>query len=402
MIGCSFFLLVIVSVVVVKVVSCEAGVNHKFMIAPTTTTEATATITPTPPSNVSIATYGSLQVSTTAQTLAASTVADEENIRRFEHLMSQGSTVVTLIHSVTKVIACHLMLYFFQIVYNKSNERIIKNIPLPLSVAVLHQLTTVLILPVWTIKSPRLAFVFPNSILDYYTIGLLHTAGTILFLYSLQTGCASLTETVKASHAAVVTALFSGLLLKKYSSFVKYTSVAVMSLSCAYLSWLKDFNFTFLGFISALAATCCYQLRTVLVKRVAERSKFETGTVYAANILRFSILLSSFFIAPLTLLYERHEIMSHIKQALRRRTTQDDHSFLLSNILTAGLSHYACNVISFWILDMLNPVACALGDNTRGVFLMILDQTDSIVVNRGKKIVPLITIAALAVYTLQR
>ena len=40
--------------------------------------------------------------------------------------------------------------------------------------------------------------------------------------------------------------------------------------------------------------------------------------------------------------------------------------------------------------------------HTIGVFLMILDQTDSIVVNRGKKIVPLITIAALAVYTLQR
>ena len=155
--------------------------------------------------------------------------------------------------------------YFFTVVYNVSNKRVLNELPLPATLAAVQLVLGIpVFLPAWILKRPSYDAV--RSILPSISkIALMHALGNLATVVSLHWGAVSFTHIIKASEPAF-SAVLSAMILGSYFPLSVYITLIPIIGGVA-LASAKELSFTWLGFLSGMASNLFYQLRIVLSKR---------------------------------------------------------------------------------------------------------------------------------------
>jgi solute carrier family 35 protein E1 len=144
--------------------------------------------------------------------------------------------------------------YFFTVVYNVSNKRVLNDLPLPATIAVIQLCLGVpVFLPLWVIKCPDLGVVFNKNIFPaFLKIGLMHSLGNFATVVSLGSGAVSFTHIIKAAEP-VFSAILSAILLKNYFPYSVYIALIPIVAGVA-LASATELSFSWVGFLSGMAS----------------------------------------------------------------------------------------------------------------------------------------------------
>jgi solute carrier family 35 protein E1 len=285
-------------------------------------------------------------------------------------LVLQPSKYIRSIMLLTTVTQRYLKLgvyfflaYFFTVVYNVSNKKVLDALPLPLTVSALTLLVGIpLFLPFWLFKPP--VHLLQIDKLSYSIIACCHGFGHLTTTYSLFAGSVSFTHVVKSAEP-IFTALLSYLVTRKQLPFTSYLTLLPIVFGVA-LASLKEFNFTWVGFLSAMASNFFYQLRMVLSKNVLTDS--DEKRLSAVNTFRVVTILSFLLLLPFAFFSEYALIQDYLHRYVNNLT---ERNYVLHHLTISGISFYLYNEINFWILDLVHPVTTAVGNTIKRVVIVI-------------------------------
>ena len=198
-------------------------------------------------------------------------VAIQQSDEEFDSLLPNITTPLTTTEqtmSVAKALKLSFyffLWYFFTVVYNVSNKRVLNELPLPATLAAVQILLGIpVFLPAWILKRPSYDAV--RSILPSISkVALFHALGSLTTVVSLHWGAVSFTHIIKASEPAF-SAVLSAMILGSYFPLSVYITLIPIIGGVA-LASAKELSFTWLGFLSGMASNLFYQLRIVLSKR---------------------------------------------------------------------------------------------------------------------------------------
>lgn len=253
--------------------------------------------------------------------------------------------------------------YFFTVVYNISNKRVLNELPLPATLAAVQVILGIpVFLPAWLIKRP--SFESVKTILPALSkIGFMHALGNLATVVSLHWGAVSFTHIIKAAEPAF-SAVLSALLLGSYFPLSVYLTLIPIIGGVAMAS-VKELSFTWLGFLAGMASNLFYQLRIVLSKR---EFSGDVNTLSPANFFRVLTIISSMELLPISLALEGYKIRSTWRAAVESGVDMDS---LVANILISGFSFYCYNEVAFWILGSIHPITHAVGNTIKRVVIIM-------------------------------
>lgn len=255
----------------------------------------------------------------------------------------------------------YFLLYFFTVVYNISNKKLLLSFPFPLTVATTQTLIGIpMFLPIWALKSPKNIWNIDRA--RYFYSACCHAWGNVATVYALYAGSVSFTHIVKAAEP-LFTAALSLIVMKSKLSVEAYVTLIPIVIGVAVAS-AKEVSFSWTSLCAAMASNFFYQLRMVLSKlnlTEPESSKLSPGNAFrVVTLLSFAILL------PFALILEGDSAYRTMVNIQRR----GELGAVLQDILTSGASFYLYNEISFWILDLVHPVTLAVGNAIKRVVLI--------------------------------
>jgi solute carrier family 35, member E1 len=259
----------------------------------------------------------------------------------------------------------YFLLYFFTVVYNVSNKRVLNALPLPASMAVLQLFLGIpLFLPMWIIKPPRHVSLLSKKTLTWVAIS--HALGNLATIYSLGSGSVSFTHVVKSAEP-VFAAVLAGVVLQSYFAPQVYLTLVPIVLGVA-LASAKEMSFTWFGFTTAMVSNFFYQLRIILSKQIID-SGSEHTKISGANLFRIVTLMAAVFLLPIAVFLEGPKWLPAWRLASSVSPARTN--ALLVDMLLSGVSYYIYNEIAFWILDIIHPISHAVGNTLKRVILII-------------------------------
>ena len=257
----------------------------------------------------------------------------------------------------------YLLLYFFTVVYNIANKRVLNALPLPATMAVVQLFLGIpLFLPLWIAKPPsHLSSLSPAAVMK---VSVAHALGNLATIYSLGSGAVSFTHVVKSAEP-VFSAVLAGLIMRSVFAPQVYITLLPIVLGVA-LASATELTFSWFGFISAMLSNLFYQLRIVWSKQVIAGGG--EAKVSGANLFRVITIVSALFLLPIALYLEGSLIMpvwraAAVDEAVARA--------LVCDILLSGVAYYMYSEIAFWILDLVHPVTHAVGNTVKRVVLIV-------------------------------
>lgn len=263
---------------------------------------------------------------------------------------------------IVKLAIYYFLLYFFTIVYNVTNKKVLDVVPLPASVATVQMILGIpMFLPVWMMKPPK--HLKSINLKSYSTIALCHGLGNLATVYALQAGSVSFTHVVKSAEP-IFSAVLAVLFMNSRLSTLAYISLLPIVVGVA-LASLKEFHFSWLAFIAAMLSNFFYQARMVLSK-VLLASEGESPS--AANTFRILTILASLQMIPIAALLERNRFMQYLNILASSRS---EGRFSFINLMISSASFYIYNEVAFWILDLVHPVTHAVGNTIKRVVLIL-------------------------------
>jgi solute carrier family 35 protein E1 len=250
--------------------------------------------------------------------------------------------------------------YFFTVVYNVSNKRVLNELPLPATLAAVQLVLGIpVFLPAWLIKRP--SFEAVRKILPALgKIGYMHALGNLATVVSLHWGAVSFVHIIKAAEPAFAAALSAAILGSFFPSSVYLTLIPIIG-GVAMASF-KEVSFTWYGFVAGMASNLFYQLRIVLAKR---EFSADTNTLSPAQFFRVLTIVASLELLPLSLAIEGYKIRPTWRAAVESGVDMDS---LVANILISSFSFYCYNEVSFWILGSIHPISHGTCTCTYGVW----------------------------------
>jgi len=250
--------------------------------------------------------------------------------------------------------------YFFTVVYNVSNKRVLNELPLPATLAAVQLVLGIpVFLPAWLIKRP--SFEAVRKILPALgKIGYMHALGNLATVVSLHWGAVSFVHIIKAAEPAFAAALSAAILGSFFPSSVYLTLIPIIG-GVAMASF-KEVSFTWYGFVAGMASNLFYQLRIVLAKR---EFSADTNTLSPAQFFRVLTIVASLELLPLSLAIEGYKIRPTWRAAVESGVDMDS---LVANILISSFSFYCYNEVSFWILGSIHPISHGTCACTSGVW----------------------------------
>lgn len=259
----------------------------------------------------------------------------------------------------------YFLLYFFTVVYNVANKRVLNALPLPATIGVVQLFLGIpLFLPLWFAKPPRYAFALP--LWPLLQVSIAHALGNLATIYSLGAGAVSFTHVVKSAEP-VFSAVLAGIVMKSYFAPQVYMALIPIVLGVA-LASATEIGFSWFAFGTAMISNLFYQLRIVLSKQLIVGSPDSSSKLSGANLFRIITVLAAVFMLPIALLLEGSTILPAWELAtVDSKVT----SSLVWDFLVSGFSYYLYNEISFWILDLVHPVTHAVGNTIKRVVLIV-------------------------------
>lgn len=278
----------------------------------------------------------------------------KENIAKFQ--MNNFQYVV-------KLLFYYCLNYFFTVVYNVYNKKVLMVLPLPATVAAVQLFLGIpLFLPIWLAKYPK--GVSHLSKWSLTKVSLTHALGNLATVYSLGSGSVSFTHVIKAAEP-LFSAGFSAFLMKSVFSIEVYASLIPIVFGVA-LASMKEASFSWFGFLTGMISNFFYQLRMVLSKQILDPNA-SIEKVSSANLFRIVTIYASFQLLPIVLLVEGARIIPTWKESI----TATNQNELLLNLLISGFSFYIYNEIAFWILDLVHPITHAVGNTIKRIVLIV-------------------------------
>lgn len=253
--------------------------------------------------------------------------------------------------------------YFFTVVYNVSNKRVLNDLPLPATVAAIQIIIGIpVFLPVWLIKRPNFD-AFKSVLPALCKIGFCHALGNLATVVSLSQGAVSFTHIIKAAEP-IFSAVLSASIYGDYSSTSVYLSLIPIVFGVA-LASVRELSFTWTGFLAGMASNLFYQLRIVLSKKELTN---ESNSLSPANFFRVLTIISAVELLPISIALEGYKLRSVWELAIANGVDMDN---LISNILISGFSSYCYNEVSFWILGSISPMTHAVGNTIKRVVIIM-------------------------------
>jgi solute carrier family 35 protein E1 len=264
---------------------------------------------------------------------------------------------------VLRLVWYYFLLYFFTVVYNVANKKVLEFLPLPATVSAVQTLIGIpLFLPLWMLKSPRHLDTIDRSSL--MKIALCHGLGNLATVYALQSGTVSFTHVIKSAEP-LFTAILSIVIMKSSLSTAVYLSLLPIVFGVA-LASAKELSFSWFGFFAAMLSNFFYQLRMVLSK--VSFNGTDDNKLSAANTFRVITIFSFIQLIPIALVLEGNQIIPAFYSMISH---PEGLKFTLVNLLIAGGSFYFYNEVGFWILDLVHPVTHAVGNTIKRVVLVL-------------------------------
>lgn len=251
------------------------------------------------------------------------------------------------------------MWYFFTVAYNIANKNALITLPFP-AVMVWTQLliSTLLILPQWIVRSPKLSNV---QLKDTYVLALLHTMGVYTSGMAMQAGSISFLQIIKASEpvfVAAVAVLLGGQVLPLP---VYLTLLPVIS--GVALASVKDLSFSWQSFAPAVASNTLHPIRMVLFKKyMANWTSHYSSVPHSAlppsssDIFHLVTVMGMLFLLPIALFREGAHVIPALKDlaSVEAPQTLKLSHFLhpnaklknfLVNLLVSGISYFFYNEV---------------------------------------------------------
>ncbi|RYH18448.1 hypothetical protein EON65_27190 [archaeon] len=260
-----------------------------------------------------------------------------------------------------KLCTYYFLLYFFTVVYNLANKRLLTSFSYPVSVATFQVFAGIpMFLPIWALKAPK--NIWNIDRVRYMNSATCHALGQVATVYALYAGSVSFTHVVKAAEP-LFSAILSAVVMKSKLSVESYLSLMPIVVGVAIAS-MKEFSFSWVSLGAAMASNFFYQLRMVLSKQSLLES--DSAKLSAGNAFRVVTLLSFLLLLPLALLVEGNQLVKAITTILQ----SDSKMQFIQDLLISGASFYLYNEISFWILELVHPVSFAVGNTIKRVVLI--------------------------------
>ena len=267
------------------------------------------------------------------------------------------------VSKMLKLVAYFFLWYFFTVVYNVSNKRVLNDLPLPATVAVLQIIIGIpVFLPLWILKRPNFDACW-SLLPSLCRISFLHALGNLATVYSLSQGSVSFTHIIKAAEP-IFSAALSAIVFGDISPTSVYLTLIPIVLGVG-LASTKELSFTWTGFLCGMASNLFYQLRIVLSKKELTSDR---NALTPANFFRVLTIISAIELLPISVALEGYKVRSLWESAISAGVDMD---MLFSNILISGFSYHCYNEIAFWILGAISPMTHAVGNTIKRVVIIL-------------------------------
>jgi solute carrier family 35 protein E1 len=252
--------------------------------------------------------------------------------------------------------------YFFTVVYNVSNKRVLNELPLPATVAIIQIILGIpVFLPAFILKPPNYeSYRFILPILC--KISFLHALGSLATVVSLSQGTVSFTHIIKAAEP-IFTAVFSAFILGSVFPISVYLTLIPIVLGVG-LASVKELSFSWLGFVAGMSSNFFYQLRIVYSKKELSG---DNNTLSPANLFRLVTIISAIELLPISAFLEGYKVRKVWDDSIVRGMDSNE---VIMNLLISGFSYYCYNEISFWILGSISPITHAVGNTIKRVIII--------------------------------
>lgn len=299
-----------------------------------------------------------------------------------------------------KLSCYYFILYFFTVLFNVANKKVLESFPMPWTVASCQLIIGIpLFLPIWAWKFP-----FPNfspfwggrsssselSLVNLNKIAFCHGFGNVATVMALTSGSVSFVHVIKAAEP-LFSAFLSVYFLHSHLSIWAYLSLIPIVIGVA-LASVKEMSFSWFVFGTAMLSNLLYMSRMVLSKASLQSASAASGTssispssssvslakqksllssppISAVNMFRLITLVASIQLIPCALLLERSRALSLWFQLQQHRP--NEYYFVWTNLLMSGVSFYIYNEVAFWILDLVHPVTAAVGNSIKRIVLIL-------------------------------
>lgn len=263
-----------------------------------------------------------------------------------------------------KLALYYFLLYFFTVVYNVANKKVLGSFPLPVTVSALQTLLGIpLFLPLWVAKFPSNIFKVDWKL--YNKIAACHGFGNLATVIALETGSISFLHVVKSAEP-LFSAVLSIIFLNSKLSTAAYVSLIPIVVGVA-LASAKEMNFNWSCFGAAMISNLLYQSRMVLSKKsFASESE---NPLSASNTFRLITILSFVQLVPVAIFLESNKLRASWSHLMLHPL---EANFVMINLIISGLSFYIYNEVSFWILDIVHPVTHAVGNTVKRIVLILV------------------------------
>jgi solute carrier family 35 protein E1 len=252
--------------------------------------------------------------------------------------------------------------YFFTVVYNVTNKRVLNELPLPATVAVIQIILGIpVFLPALIFKPPNFEsyrFILPIIC----KISFLHALGSLTTVVSLSQGTVSFTHIIKAAEP-VFSAIFSAFILGSVFPISVYLTLIPIVIGVG-LASVKELSFSWVGFIAGMASNFSYQLRIVYSKKELSG---DNNTLSPANLFRSITIISAIELLPISVFLEGYKVRKVWNESIDRGMNSNE---IIMNLVLSGFSYYCYNEISFWILGSISPITHAVGNTVKRVIII--------------------------------
>jgi len=313
-----------------------------------------------PPNSLIVFTKNMSYVPLDSSSSCAPSKQDAEFSTTFKQLLLSRKSI--------KLAAYYFLLYLFTVIYNVSVKRVLTVLPLPTTMTAVQLLLGIpLFLPLWVAKYPKNIESIPR--VPLILVSLAHAIGSLATTAALSAGSVSFVHVIKSAEP-IFQAVLSAVILKSFFSFSVYLTLIPIMLGVA-LASVTELSFTWVGFIVAMLSNLFYQLRIVLSKKLIMKMDVDgAGKITAANLFRVVTIVSAAMMLPVTLLLEGSSLLE-LRSLVSEKPSMGVRELML-DVVVAGLSFYAFNEVSFWILDLVHPITHAIGNTIKRVVLIVV------------------------------
>lgn len=274
----------------------------------------------------------------------------------FQHSIESKTSI-----SKIRLASYFIAWYFFTIVFNVANKRLLNDVQLPFTVTLLQFIIGCgLYLPSWANRKSSLN---RAQVIKLNQLGVCHGFGSLATNVALSLGSISFVHVIKAGEP-LMAALFSFFFLHQNLSWRQGLALLPIVFGIS-LASAKDISFSWSSLCAAMISNVFYQLRIVLAKKEIHNTDNSLSSI---ELYRAATIFGTIPLIPLALIFEGETILLIWNQFSSGVFPLQS---VAVNLVISSLSYHFYNEVAFWILDYVSPTTHAIGGALKRVVIIL-------------------------------